>query len=149
MFFKKLKQLYELRLNFLLFGVLILWNFIPRCNKTVFCHFKEINRLLHSNFFFLFLFPLLSWFQSVSAFAPIANPINCPWGQKAFTNYLGGNKSGWEVILRRIRYTLYSTFKFIIFHDNNFDWKLQDYDATCLITKARDVHATILIDQVT
>ena len=37
-------------------------------------------------------------FQSVSAFAPIANPINCQWGQKAFTNYLGDNKAAWEVI---------------------------------------------------
>lgn len=36
-------------------------------------------------------------FQSVSAFAPIVNPMNCPWGQKAFTNYLGGNKADWEV----------------------------------------------------
>lgn len=36
-------------------------------------------------------------FQSVSAFAPIANPINCPWGQKAFANYLGENKAAWEV----------------------------------------------------
>lgn len=35
--------------------------------------------------------------QSVSAFAPIANPINCPWGQKAFTNYLGNDKAAWEV----------------------------------------------------
>lgn len=24
-------------------------------------------------------------FQSVSAFAPICNPINCPWGEKAFS----------------------------------------------------------------
>ncbi len=28
-------------------------------------------------------------YVSVSAFAPIANPINCPWGQKAFAAYLG------------------------------------------------------------
>jgi S-formylglutathione hydrolase FrmB len=28
-------------------------------------------------------------YQSVSAFAPIANPINCPWGQKAFKGYFG------------------------------------------------------------
>lgn len=25
----------------------------------------------------------------MSAFAPIANPINCPWGQKAFKGYFG------------------------------------------------------------
>ena len=29
-------------------------------------------------------------FKSVSAFAPIANPVNCPWGHKAFSGYLGG-----------------------------------------------------------
>jgi S-formylglutathione hydrolase len=28
-------------------------------------------------------------YKSVSAFAPISNPINCPWGQKAFSGYLG------------------------------------------------------------
>ena len=35
-------------------------------------------------------------FVSVSAFAPIANPINCPWGQKAFTAYLGEDQTAWE-----------------------------------------------------
>ncbi|MFD1215998.1 MULTISPECIES: S-formylglutathione hydrolase [Microbulbifer] len=34
-------------------------------------------------------------FQSVSAFSPIANPVNCPWGQKAFTAYLGENGADW------------------------------------------------------
>lgn len=28
-------------------------------------------------------------YKSVSAFAPIANPSNCPWGQKAFSGYFG------------------------------------------------------------
>jgi len=32
---------------------------------------------------------------SVSAFSPIANPSNCPWGQKAFTAYLGNDTSKW------------------------------------------------------
>ena len=35
-------------------------------------------------------------FTSVSAFAPIANPVNCPWGQKAFTAYLGEDRAAWE-----------------------------------------------------
>ncbi|KAM5558664.1 S-formylglutathione hydrolase [Rosa sericea] len=60
----------------------------------------------------------LDKYKSVSAFAPIVNPINCPWGQKAFSNYLGGNKADWE-----------------------------EYDATCLVKKFNDVSATILIDQ--
>ena len=35
-------------------------------------------------------------FKSVSAFAPIANPVNCPWGQKAFSGYLGDDKAEWS-----------------------------------------------------
>jgi len=34
-------------------------------------------------------------YSSVSAFSPIANPINCPWGQKAFSGYLGENQQEW------------------------------------------------------
>lgn len=34
-------------------------------------------------------------FKSLSAFAPIANPVNCPWGQKAFAGYLGVNQAAW------------------------------------------------------
>ncbi|KAL7097842.1 hypothetical protein ACP275_10G168700 [Erythranthe tilingii] len=60
----------------------------------------------------------LDKYKSVSAFAPIVNPVNCPWGHKAFTNYLGENKSAWE-----------------------------EYDATLLISKYNNVSATILIDQ--
>lgn len=37
-----------------------------------------------------------SKFKAASAFAPIANPINCPWGQKAFSNYLGPDKELWK-----------------------------------------------------
>ena len=35
--------------------------------------------------------------QSVSAFAPICNPIDCPWGRKAFTGYLGTDTATWKV----------------------------------------------------
>ncbi|KAI1002723.1 hypothetical protein K3495_g5479 [Podosphaera aphanis] len=35
-------------------------------------------------------------YKSVSAFAPICNPINCPWGQKAFSGYLGNNREDWK-----------------------------------------------------
>ena len=34
-------------------------------------------------------------YQSVSAFAPIAAPMRCPWGVKAFTGYLGDNRAAW------------------------------------------------------
>ncbi len=30
-------------------------------------------------------------YTSVSAFSPICSPINCPWGIKALSNYIGGN----------------------------------------------------------
>jgi S-formylglutathione hydrolase len=35
-------------------------------------------------------------YRSVSAFAPIANPSQCPWGEKAFTGYLGEDKEAWR-----------------------------------------------------
>ena len=35
-------------------------------------------------------------YKSVSAFAPIAAPMLCPWGQKAFTHYLGSDKENWR-----------------------------------------------------
>ncbi len=34
-------------------------------------------------------------YRSVSAFAPVAAPMQCPWGVKAFTNYLGADRSAW------------------------------------------------------
>ncbi|KAF2669616.1 S-formylglutathione hydrolase [Microthyrium microscopicum] len=37
-----------------------------------------------------------SKYKSCSAFAPIANPINCPWGQKAFKGYLGDDQELWK-----------------------------------------------------
>jgi len=35
-------------------------------------------------------------YRSMSAFSPISNPMNCPWGQKAFTAYLGKDKEVWK-----------------------------------------------------
>ena len=35
-------------------------------------------------------------FRSVSAFAPIAAPTKCPWGEKAFSRYLGADRDGWK-----------------------------------------------------
>jgi len=34
-------------------------------------------------------------FKSLSAFAPICAPSLCPWGQKAFSHYLGADKTQW------------------------------------------------------
>jgi S-formylglutathione hydrolase len=45
-------------------------------------------------------------YQSVSAFAPISAPSSCPWGQKAFSGYLGPDHGQWaeydatELVLR-------------------------------------------------
>ncbi|ODT34941.1 MAG: S-formylglutathione hydrolase [Lautropia sp. SCN 70-15] len=35
-------------------------------------------------------------FRSVSAFAPIAAPMRCPWGVKAFSGYLGEDRGQWR-----------------------------------------------------
>lgn len=59
-------------------------------------------------------------YESISAFAPICNPINSPWGIKAFTAYLGPAA------------------------DNAKTW--QAYDATELLKHTRSKHP-ILIDQ--
>lgn len=57
-------------------------------------------------------------FQSVSAFAPIANPSQCPWGIKAFKGYLGEKREAWA-----------------------------NYDATELVKRGQRHPRTILIDQ--
>lgn len=56
-------------------------------------------------------------FRSVSAFAPICAPMQCPWGQKAFRHYLGEDQQNWR-----------------------------QYDATALIEDGRRV-PDLLIDQ--
>ncbi len=35
-------------------------------------------------------------FRSVSAFAPICAPTQCPWGEKAFSRYLGDDRDAWK-----------------------------------------------------
>ncbi len=35
-------------------------------------------------------------YRSVSAFAPICAPLHCPWGEKAFSAYLGPDKETWK-----------------------------------------------------
>ncbi|KAM9302145.1 LOW QUALITY PROTEIN: S-formylglutathione hydrolase [Gastrophryne carolinensis] len=57
-------------------------------------------------------------YKTVSAFAPIRNPIQCPWGQKAFDGYLGADTSSWEA-----------------------------YDATHLVRSYSGAQLDILIDQ--
>ena len=56
-------------------------------------------------------------YLSVSAFAPIAAPMECPWGNKLFTAYLGADKQDWA-----------------------------QYDATKLVQNTQ-LDSTILIDQ--
>jgi S-formylglutathione hydrolase len=58
-----------------------------------------------------------SVYKSVSAFSPIAAPMQCPWGKKGFTNYLGTNQDAWR-----------------------------DYDATDLVAR-KPYPGLILIDQ--
>jgi S-formylglutathione hydrolase len=35
-------------------------------------------------------------YKSVSAFAPIASPMRCPWGEKALAGYLGPERAAWR-----------------------------------------------------
>lgn len=35
-------------------------------------------------------------YRSVSAFAPICSPTNCPWGQKALGHYIGSDRERWK-----------------------------------------------------
>ena len=35
-------------------------------------------------------------FRSVSAFSPISSPLNCPWGEKALSGYLGEDRNHWQ-----------------------------------------------------
>lgn len=56
-------------------------------------------------------------YRSVSAFAPICAPMQCPWGQKAFSHYLGSDQAYWR-----------------------------DYDASELVHVSK-FHGSILIDQ--
>jgi S-formylglutathione hydrolase len=35
-------------------------------------------------------------YRSVSAFAPISAPMRCPWGEKAFSGYLGDDRQAWR-----------------------------------------------------
>lgn len=35
-------------------------------------------------------------YRSVSAFSPIVNPMNCPWGKKAFSRFLGPDETRWR-----------------------------------------------------
>lgn len=57
-------------------------------------------------------------YKSVSAFAPIVSPLNCPWGEKALTGYLGADRATWA-----------------------------DYDACALMAKHGADDAEVLIDQ--
>ena len=57
-------------------------------------------------------------YRSLSAFAPIAAPIESPWGLKAFTGYLGAFRGAWS-----------------------------QYDATELVKAGRRFESGILIDQ--
>lgn len=34
--------------------------------------------------------------RAVSAFSPVCRPMNCPWGERAFTAYLGADLAAWR-----------------------------------------------------
>lgn len=35
-------------------------------------------------------------YRSISAFSPIVSPLNCPWGDKALTGYIGTDRDAWR-----------------------------------------------------
>ena len=35
-------------------------------------------------------------YRSISAFSPVSNPMQCPWGEKAFNAYLGNDLESWK-----------------------------------------------------
>lgn len=50
-------------------------------------------------------------YQSASAFSPISNPSNCPWGKKAFSAYLGEDTTKWRnydtsILMRDAKYKI-------------------------------------------
>lgn len=50
-------------------------------------------------------------YRSISAFSPISNPTQCPWGIKAFTHYLGQDTETWHqydasLLLAKVKNTL-------------------------------------------
>ena len=67
----------------------------------------------------------LSKYKSCSAFAPVSNPLNCKWGQKAFKNYLGeNNKKLWNEydsfeIIKKLNLKSLSSFTLLIDQGTN------------------------------
>mmetsp|Transcript_10000 Transcript_10000/g.11482 ORF Transcript_10000/g.11482 Transcript_10000/m.11482 type:complete len:283 (+) Transcript_10000:141-989(+) len=60
-------------------------------------------------------------YRSASAFSPICHPSNCPWGEKAFTGYLGEDKSTWAAYDATALASLYSGPKLDILCDQGVD----------------------------
>lgn len=56
-------------------------------------------------------------YKSASAFAPICNPMKCPWGEKAFTGYLGSNQETWKAYDSCELATVYSGPNLALFSD--------------------------------
>lgn len=80
-----------------------------------------------------------SKYKSVSAFAPICNPVECPWGKFAFSGYLGKEESLWKVYLM-ISLARANAFILKIYY-------VKEYDATHLVKNYSGSECTILIDQ--
>lgn len=57
-------------------------------------------------------------FKAISAFAPIASPMNCPWGEKALSAYIGEDRDAWRA-----------------------------YDACALIEDGKRAESGLLVDQ--
>jgi S-formylglutathione hydrolase len=61
-------------------------------------------------------------YRSVSAFAPIAAPMQCPWGEKAFGGYLGADRNLWrQYDASELMRTLHAPFPQGILIDQGLD----------------------------
>ncbi|XP_036857988.1 S-formylglutathione hydrolase isoform X2 [Manis javanica] len=96
-------------------------------------------------------------YKSVSAFAPICNPVLCPWGKKAFSGYLGTDQNKWKAVVyfivgirRPCRITksqdlgLVGLYRSSPFHSLKMK---KAYDATHLVKSYPGSQLDILIDQ--
>ena len=82
-------------------------------------------------------------YKSVSAFSPICNPINCPWGRKAFGGYLG--KKEREKNASLLLFLADFCFSLLLEGPSVDAWK--EYDATELARKYQGPKKEIFVDQ--
>ena len=77
-------------------------------------------------------------YVSLSAFSPIVAPTQCPWGKKAFTEYLGSNESDWAAYDTCALLASATEHRPILIDQGTADNFLEEQLKTPLITAASD-----------